>query len=50
MHNIPSSGSVQEELNGKVIPKLDYIFKVKESCLEGCDPHGQGAAVICGVR
>ena len=50
MHNIPSSGSVQEELNGKVRISLDSIIKVNEIFLEGCDPPGQGASEICGMR
>ena len=42
VHNIPPSGSVQEEINGKVRRKLDSILKVNERCLEECDTPGQG--------
>ena len=50
IHNIPLSVSVQEELNGKVRPKLESIIKVNDRCLEVCAPPGQGAAGVCGVR
>ena len=50
MHNILSSGSSQEELNGKLRRKLDPFLKVNKRCLEGFYPPGQGAAAICGVR
>ena len=50
MHNIPSSGLLQDELNGKVIRKLESILKVNERCLEGCDPPSQGVATVCDVR
>ena len=50
MHNIPSSGSVQEEINNKVVCKLDLIIKVNERCIEGCAPPRQGDVAVYGVR
>ena len=50
VHNLPSSGSVQDELIGKVRRNLDSILMVNQRCLEGCDPPRQGSAAVCGVR
>ena len=50
VHNIPSSGSVQEELSGKVRRKLESIIKVNERYLEVFAPPGQGTSVVFGVR
>ena len=50
VNNIPSSGSVQEEINWKVKQKIGSIIKLNKRCLEGCAPPGQETAVICGLR
>ena len=50
VHNIPSSVSVQEELNLKVRHNLGSNIKVNERFLEGYAPPVQETAVVCGVR
>ena len=50
MNNIPSWGSVQDEIIFKVRHKLDSILKVNERCIEGCAPPRQGDVAVYGVR
>ena len=50
IHNIKETGSVMEELSGKVIRKLDAVVRVEEQCAIGCTGQTRNDAGIEDVR